>query len=66
MTLDVRKIRLLMVDRELSCAALARAAKVSTQTMNKWMNHGTKPRLDKVGGLAKALGVSVEQIIIMD
>ena len=63
MTLDVKKVRLLMAEKEINCAELARAAKMHAQTLNMWLNHGTKPRLDKIGKLAKALGVEVTEII---
>ncbi len=66
MELNKSKILLLMAERGYNMRTLSDKAELGRDTLNKWLNHGTKPRLDKIGKLAKVLGVSVEQIIIMD
>ena len=66
MNLDVKKIRMLMVTDGLTVTALAKKARVSNAALNLWLNHGKRPRLDKIGGLAKALGVPITSIITED
>ncbi len=66
MNLDVKKIRMLMAGEGLTVAALAKRAHVSCPALNLWLNHGKRPRIDKVGGLAKALGVPITSIITED
>ncbi|WP_303841624.1 helix-turn-helix domain-containing protein [Selenomonas ruminantium] len=63
MNLDVKKIRMLMVTDGLTVTALAKKAHVSCAALNLWLNHGKRPRIDKIGGLAKALGVPITSII---
>ena len=63
MELDVRAIRLTMAEKRFNVSSLARAAGLSTAAVNLWLNHGTKPRIDKLGALATALGVPVTAII---
>lgn len=66
MNLDVKKIRMLMATEGLTVTALAKKAHVSCAALNLWLNHGQQPRIDKLGGLAKALGMSVKSIIKED
>ncbi len=66
MNLDIKKIRMLMATEGLTVRALAKKSRVAEPTINLWLNHGRRPRIDKVGGLAKALGVPITSIIIMD
>lgn len=66
MNLDIKKIRMLMATEGLTVTALAKKAHVSCPALNLWLNHGQRPRIDKVGGLAKALGVPITSIITED
>lgn len=66
MNLDVKKIRMLMATDGLTVKALAEKAHVSCPALNLWLNHGQRPRIDKVGGLAKALGVPITAIVMED
>ena len=63
MELDVKRIRLLMAEKRFNVASLARASSISAATINLWLNHGKNARLDKIGALAKTLGVPVTAII---
>ena len=66
MELDVKAIRLTMAEKRFNVASLARAAGLSAAALNLWLNHGTRPRIDKLGALAAALGVPVTEIIKED
>lgn len=66
MDLNVKKVKFMMAMEGLTVRALAEKSGVATPTLNLWLNHGTRPRLDKIGGLAKALGVPLTSIIIDD
>lgn len=63
MELNTKKVKALMIEKRFNIASLARAAGVGGATLNLWLNHGTKPRLDKLGALADALGVSYTDIV---
>lgn len=63
MTLDNKKLRLLMCEKGFCVASLARAAGIAESSINLYVNHGTRPRLDNLGKLAKALGVSVLELV---
>ena len=63
MELNAQKIKALMIEKRFNAASLARAAGIGSATLNLWLNHGTKPRLDKLGALAAALGVPYTEII---
>ena len=66
MELNVQAIRLAMAEKELNVRTLAKASGLSTTAINLWLNHGVCPRIDKLGTLAKALGVRVREIVIID
>ncbi len=63
MELDVQAVRLAMVNRGFNITSLAIKTGLSPATIHLWLNHGTKPRLDKIGILAKALNVPLTAII---
>lgn len=63
MTLDNKKLRLLMCEKGFNVASLARASGLAECSINLYVNHGTRPRLDNLGKLAKALGVSVLELV---
>lgn len=62
MELDVKQVRREMAAKGYNVASLARAAGISTPALNNWLNRGTRPRLDTVGRLARALGVDIYDI----
>ena len=63
MWLNVKAVRLAMIDKGLSISDLSRRSKLGTATINGWLNHGRKPQMSKISQLAKALGVSVLDIV---
>lgn len=63
MELNKQAVRLAMAEKCFNVASLARAAGISPATLNLWLNHNTRPRLDKIGVLAATLGVSVQSIL---
>lgn len=63
MELDVKRLRVLMAEKGFNVKSLARTAGVSACAVNLYVNHGTRPRLDSLGRLAKALGVDVMEIV---
>ena len=62
MELDVKALRRTMAAKNFTVAGLAREAGVSCPTLNGWLNHNTRPRLDTLGKLARALGVDIYEI----
>ncbi len=62
MELDAKKLRRAMAAKNYNVAGLARAAGVSGAAVNNWLNHNTRPRMDTVGKLARALGVDIYDI----
>lgn len=63
MQLDATKLRLEMIDKRFNVTRLSQAAGVSASSINLWLNHGQRPRLDNLGKVAGALGVPVTNII---
>lgn len=63
MELNTDRVKALMIEKRLTVASLARAAGIGGATINLWLNHGTRPRLDKLGALAGALGVPYTEIV---
>ena len=63
MELDVKKLRLAMATKCLTVKGLARAAGVSEGAVNLWLNHGTRPRLDTIGKLARALDADIYDLV---
>ncbi|MBE6093065.1 MAG: helix-turn-helix transcriptional regulator [Selenomonas ruminantium] len=63
MELNIKAIRFAMAEKRLNISSLARAAGLSPTTLNQWLNHGKNPRIDKLGALAGALGVSYTEIV---
>lgn len=57
MELNVRAVKAAMMAKGYNVASLARAAGLSSATVNLYVNHNTKPRLDNLGKMARALGV---------
>lgn len=59
MKLDPVKLRRIMAAKNLNVSRLAETASLSPTAINNWLNHGTRPRLDTIGRLAKALEVDI-------
>lgn len=59
MKLDSVKLRRIMAAKNFNVSRLAEAANLSPAAINNWLNHGTNPRIDTVGRLAKALEVDI-------
>lgn len=59
MRLDPVKLRRIMAAKNFNVSNLAEAAGLSPTAINNWLNHGTRPRIDTIGRLAKALGVDI-------
>ena len=63
MELDAKKLRRAMAAKDYTVKGLAKAAGVSAGSVNMWLNHGVRPRLDTVGKLSRALGVDICDIV---
>lgn len=63
MRLDPVKLRRIMAAKNFNVSNLAEAAGLSPTAINNWLNHGTRPRIDTIGRLAKALGVDIFDLI---
>ena len=66
MKLDVKAVRLAMIDKELNITSLSKISGISTATLNLWLNHGTQPRIDKIGKLSAALGLPITALLKED
>jgi transcriptional regulator with XRE-family HTH domain len=62
MELDVKKLRRAMAAKYFSVVGLARAAGVSASAVNTWLNHQTRPRMDTIGKLARALDMDIFEL----
>ena len=63
MRLNVREVRIAMLDQKLTNASLARIVKVHPATIAKWLNNPSLPQLEDITKLAQALSIN-ENIII--
>ncbi len=66
MELNVKAVRLAMIEMGYNITSLSRVSGIGTATLNNWLNHGTTPQLGKIGQLARALDVPITEIIIQD
>ncbi len=64
MELNIKKVKFMMAMEGLTIRALAEKSGIAQPTLVNWLGHKQRPRLDKIGGLAKALGVPLTSIII--
>ena len=62
MKIDPVKLRRIMAAKNFNVSRLAEAADLSPTAINQWLNHGTRPRLDTIGRLARALEVDIYDI----
>ena len=63
MEVNAQKIRAAMIDAKLNVRALAKKSGVSEPALNLILNHGKRARLDTVGKIAAALGVSGMELL---
>ena len=63
MELDHMKLRRIMATKGFNITTLAEAAGLSPTAIGNWLNHGTRPRLDTIGKLAKALEIDVGELL---
>lgn len=56
------RLRVLLADRGMSKTELAERSGVTRQAVNNYMNRGTSPSLSRAVAIARALGVSVEDL----
>lgn len=55
----------LIASKGMTQAELADKAGLSRASVNKLLKHGSKPRLDTLGRIAKALGVKPSELLDM-
>lgn len=55
----------LIASKGMTQAELADKAGLSRASVNKLLKHGSKPRLDTLGKIAKALGVKPSELLDM-
>ena len=58
-----KRLRLKMTQKGLTQVELAKLANVSQNSISKWLNGESVPSIDKAQSLAKALGLSVGDLI---
>ena len=64
MTLDVDKLREIMVARAFSIAGLSRASGVSKGTISLWFTRNKQPRWDTLGKVLRVLDVPMGAIVV--
>ena len=57
------RLRVLLADRGMSQVELAEQAGVTRQSVNNYMTRGTSPSLSRAVDIARALGVSVDDLV---
>ena len=57
------RLRVLLADRGMSQVELAEQSGVTRQSVNNYMTRGTSPSLSKAVSIARALGVSVDDLV---
>ena len=63
MEVNAQKVKGLMMDAKLNVAGLAKKSGVCPAALNNIINHGKRARLDTIGKLAAALGVSGMELL---
>lgn len=63
MELKEKNLRRAIAAKGFTVAGLAREAGVSGAAINNWLNHNTRPRMDTLGKLARALDVDIYEIV---
>ena len=63
MEVNAQKVKGLMMDARLNVAGLAKKSGVCPAALNNIINHGKRARLDTIGKMAAALGVSGMELL---
>lgn len=63
MSFDVKKARIIMIDRCMSLADVTRAAGLANNTLYKIMHGKSSASMKTVGRIAKVLGVPASELI---
>ena len=63
MEVNAQKVKSAMMDARLNVATLAKKSGVSPAALNMILNHGKRARLDTIGKIAAALGVSGTELL---
>jgi len=63
MEINVRRIKIAMLDQFLTIQHLAEIMKVHPSTISGWLSKPSKPQLKDVTKLAEVLGLTTEEII---
>ena len=58
-----KRLRLKMTQKGLTQVELAKLAKVSQNSISKWLNGESVPSIDKAQSLARALGLSIGELL---
>lgn len=64
--LDVKKIKHIMVDLELSQQDLAKQVDVSASSVSLWLKGSRNPDLPSSKKLAAALGIRIDELLVRD
>lgn len=64
MQLNVRRIKIAMIDKEMRNTDLAKALDVTPTTLARWFEHPDRPQLVDVTKLAEVLDLSGDEIVI--
>lgn len=57
-----KNILRIMNEKHISQYTLSKESGVARVAINRWLNHGSLPRLDTMALVAKALGVTIDEL----
>ena len=63
MELNVRRVKIAMMDKSLTATSLADAVGVHAATISRWLNEPTRPQIEDINKLANALGLTAKEIL---
>jgi DNA-binding Xre family transcriptional regulator len=66
MELNIKAIKMGMINKCMSTQDLSKASGLSMATVNRIVNRGKTPRIPTIGKLAKALDLSPQDILLQE
>lgn len=63
MEINVKRLRSAMMDAQLNVRSLSKKSGVCPAAINSIINHGKRARIDTIGKLAAALGISGMELV---
>ena len=63
MQINVRRIKIAMMDKDMTAQRLADQVGVHPATISRWLNEPTRPQLEDINKMAQALGLDAKEIV---